>query len=119
MSASDALEGGPGVRQIGPIAMHIEFSVRRYRPADREQILWLHMRTPAWGNVSAAPEPSHPEIDHVDDHFLAFFVAVEKSWDGADMVIGMAGVVDAADQDAFGVSLPEGTNRVLNRTADA
>ncbi len=83
-----------------------EFIIRPYEHRDSEQVRWLHLRTPAWGNVAWRPEPTHPEIDRPHDFFAGFWVAAEMSRFGEEMVVGIAGVHDVNTGALENVTLP-------------
>jgi GNAT superfamily N-acetyltransferase len=48
----------------------------------------------------------HPEIERIDEHFAAFWVAVENA--GAeDVVVGITGIDEVRDRTSLGMNVPE------------
>lgn len=74
-------------------------TVRRYRASDLPQVLWLHDRTPPWGGIASAPQPRTEEVEHLEEHFAAVWVAVEPAEDG-ECVVGLTAMKDVG-QDAI------------------
>lgn len=68
-----------------------EFRVRPYEKADGAGMRWLHARTPPAGKVSLRPQSWRAELDHIADHFEAFWVAVEQT-EAEEAIVGMTGV---------------------------
>ncbi len=65
--------------------------VRAYRETDYAQFRWLYERTPPAGQVASAPQPWNDYLDHIADHYVAFFVAVEVDGD-QESTVGSAGL---------------------------
>jgi ribosomal protein S18 acetylase RimI-like enzyme len=71
--------------------MNAAVVVRRYQPADLEQVRWLHDRTPPAGSVATLPQGWFREIDDIPASFDAFWVAVELGLE-EDAIVGTVGV---------------------------
>jgi ribosomal protein S18 acetylase RimI-like enzyme len=71
------------------------FVVRSYQPADQPQLRALHDRTPPAGSSpSTTPQLWPSDLDHIQQTYLAFWVAVEPAGTSPRLV-GMAGVESA------------------------
>jgi ribosomal protein S18 acetylase RimI-like enzyme len=65
--------------------------VRLYHPADQPQVRALYARTPAAGSPTTTSPPWPPDLEHIPQAYLAFWVAVECD-DTGSRVLGMVGV---------------------------
>ena len=66
-------------------------TVRLYQPGDQAQVHALHDRTPPAGNTTTTIQPWPSDLDHIEQTYLAFWVAIESA-DIGERVIGMTGV---------------------------
>ncbi len=69
--------------------------IRPYQPADQAQIPALHDRTAPNGGPATTPQRWPPDLDQIQQNYLAFWVAVERDAAG-ERVVGMVGVERAA-----------------------
>ncbi len=68
--------------------------VRLYRPADQAKVRALHDRTPPAGSPQTTPQPWPSDLDHIQDAYLAFWVAIEPD-DTGERVVGITGIEPA------------------------
>ncbi len=67
-------------------------TIRLYRPADHTQIEWLYQRTPPAGQVAWHPMRLPDDLKRIPQHFVAFWVAVQRVRDEVEAVVGITGV---------------------------
>jgi len=72
-----------------------DIKVRLYEPADQAHVRALHDRTPPGAGPSTTLQPWPSDLDHIQQAYPAFWVAVENSDAGEGNVVGMAGVETA------------------------
>jgi GNAT superfamily N-acetyltransferase len=65
--------------------------IRPYEQGDLEGIGWLFARTPPAGRVYVRPQPLAPELETIEENYLAFWVAIEPTYEG-DAAVRMIGV---------------------------
>lgn len=66
-------------------------TVRPYRQSDQAQFRWLYERTPPAGQVAYEPQGWDGHLEHIDEHYAAFWVAIHS--DGQrEGVVGSLGL---------------------------
>ena len=68
--------------------------VRLYQQADQAKVRALHDRTPPAGRHQTTPQPWPSDLDHIQEAYLAFWVAIEPD-DTGERVIGITGIAPA------------------------
>ena len=84
-------------------------TIRRFQPADQDQIEWLQKRTPAAGQVAWREATVPDDLRRIPESFAAFWVAVEALRDrsGAnEAIVGMVGMTRIATV-AVGPPVPD------------
>ncbi|MBI2761789.1 MAG: GNAT family N-acetyltransferase [Chloroflexi bacterium] len=76
---------------LSPMSPTQPVTIRPYHPIDHPAVRALHDRTPAAGQIYTGPQIWPPELHHIEDTTLAFWVATEPSG-SAEHIIGMTGV---------------------------
>jgi GNAT superfamily N-acetyltransferase len=54
----------------------VKVAIRHYRKTDQAQLRWLYERTPPAGQVAYAPQPWDGHLEHIDEHYVSFWVAI-------------------------------------------
>ena len=67
-------------------------AIRLYQPSDQTQIEWLYRRTPPAGQVAWRDMRLPDDLRVIPEHFIAFFVAVERVSDTTEAIVGITGV---------------------------
>lgn len=66
-------------------------TIRRYRSSDRSSLQSMYARTPPAGTTTADRQPWPDDLEHMDECYLAAWVAVDPAG-GAEPIVGMVGV---------------------------
>jgi len=83
-----------------------DLTVRLYDPADQTQIEWLYSRTPPAGQVAWQPMRLPEDLLLIPQHYVAFWVALERVSDQVEAMVGMTGVTRVGSV-APGVPVPD------------
>jgi GNAT superfamily N-acetyltransferase len=70
-------------------------TIRPYQAADQPQVEWLYARTPPAGQIAWRPRPMRESLQRIDEHFVAFWVAVDPHHLGV-AIVGMTGLANTA-----------------------